>query len=586
MVKKFSFLLLSIILIFGAFLPQGKSIAATGTVTVSSDSVNVRGGPGLSYPLVKVAKRGEKFSIVKEKGDWIEIELSFGHTGWVVNWLVTKENLQNPSSAIRSSGSKGTIAKANTDQLRIRSGPGTSFRIVGFLNRGQEVSVLDQNENWYKVSSTFGEGWVTRDFLILKNEPVNQPKATNKQTSSGIVNADTLNIRKEPSASGTVIGKLTKGTNVSIYSKEKNWLEIGFANLKGWVSAEFVDTDAKAGKDTAKNEPIGMNGTVTANSLSVRSGSSLNAVIIGTVTGGQSFPILEENNNWAKIEFKSGKFGWVAGWYLEKSKTVTQTGQAVKDRNVTILHNGTNIRASANVQSDVIELANEGSSYPVLNVVNDWYEIKLKNGKKGFIAGWIVSINNSKTQIEKSGGEGYLKNKTIVLDPGHGGGDNGTTGASGTLEKELTLRTARLLYDKLRAAGAHVYLTRNSDSFIPLPSRVSAAQSYNADAFISLHYDSNLDRSVRGMTGYYYHNYQKSLADTLYSSTVAQTKLKDRGVRFGDFHVVRENKQKAVLMELGYLSNPEEEMTVKSGVFQENAASGLFNGLARFFKEN
>ncbi|MEH7300237.1 SH3 domain-containing protein [Neobacillus drentensis] len=586
MVKKFSFLLLSIILIFGAFLPQGKSSAATGTVTVSSDSVNVRGGPGLSYPLVKVAKRGEKYSIVKEKGDWIEVELSFGNTGWVVNWLVTKENMPKPSSTTTSSGSKGTIAKANTDQLRIRSGPGTSFRIVGFLNRGQEVSILDQNENWYKVSSSFGEGWVTRDFLVLKTEPADKPKATSTQTSSGIVNADTLNIRKESSATGTVIGKLTKGTIVSIYSKEKNWLEIGFANLKGWVSAEFVDTDGKAGKDTSKNEPIGMNGTVTANSLSVRSGSSLNAVIIGTVTGGQSFPILEENNNWAKIEYKSGKFGWVAGWYLEKSKASTQSGQAVKDRNVTILHNGTNIRASANVQADVIERANEGTNYPVQNVVNDWYEVKLKNGKTGFVAGWIVSINNSKTQIEKSGGEGYLKNKTIVLDPGHGGGDNGTTGASGTLEKELTLRTARLLYDKLRAAGADVYLTRNSDSFIPLPSRVSTAQSYNADAFISLHYDSNLDRSVRGMTGYYYHNYQKSLADTLYASTVAQTKLKDRGVRFGDFHVVRENNQKAVLMELGYLSNPEEEMTVKSGVFQENAASGLFNGLARFFKGN
>ncbi|MGG3564588.1 SH3 domain-containing protein [Neobacillus rhizosphaerae] len=586
MVKKFSFLLLSIILIFGAFLPQGKSIAATGTVTVSSDSVNVRGGPGLSYPLVKVAKRGEKYSIVKEKDDWIEIELSFGNTGWVVNWLVTKENMQKPSSTTTSSGSKGTIAKANTDQLRIRSGPGTSFRIVGFLIRGQEVSILDKNENWYKVSSSFGEGWVTRDFLVLKNEPAVQPKATSKQTNSGIVNADTLNIRKEPSATGTVIGKLTKGTIVSIYSKEKNWLEIGFANLKGWVSAEFVDTDAKTGKDTSKNEPIGMNGTVTANSLSVRSGSSLNAVIIGTVTGGQSFSILEENNNWAKIEYKSGKFGWVAGWYLEKSKAATQSGQAGKDRIVTILHNGTNIRASANVQADVIERANEGTSYPVQNVVNDWYQIKLKNGKTGYVAGWIVSINNSKTQIEKSGAEGYLKNKTIVLDPGHGGGDNGTTGASGTLEKELTLRTARLLYDKLRAAGANVYLTRNSDSFIPLSSRVSTAHSYNADAFISLHYDSNLDRSVRGMTGYYYHNYQKSLADTLYASTVAQTKLKDRGVRFGDFHVVRENNQKAVLMELGYLSNPEEEMTVKSGVFQENAASGLFNGLARFFKEN
>ena len=62
-------------------------------------------------------------------------------------------------------------------------------------------------------------------------------------------------------------------------------------------------------------------------------------------------------------------------------------------------------------------------------------------------------------------------------------------------------------------------------------------------------------------------------------------KIKSRGVRFGDFHVIRENSQKAVLMELGYLSNPEEEMTLNSGAFQENAATGIYNGLARYFKE-
>lgn len=587
MVKKFSFLLLSIILILGVFLPQGKSIAATGTVTVTSDTVNVRSGPGLSYPLVKVAERGEKFPIVKEKEDWIEIELSFGQTGWVVNWLVTKDNQQKTTSSKTSTSTKGKVAVATDDQIRIRSGPGTSFRIVGFLNKEQEVNVLDQNENWYKVSSPFGEGWVAREFLVVKTAQVNQQEPVSKQSGYGIVNADTLNVRMEPSQAGAVVGKLTKGTSVTIYSKQKNWVEIGFSNVKGWVSAEFVDSESKAGKDAAKNKPTGMKGTVTANSLSVRSGSTLNSAIIGTVSSGQSFAILEENNNWAKIEYKSGQYGWVAGWYLDQSTAApSQSGQAVKDQTITILHNGTNIRSSANVQANVIELANEGTSYPVKNVVNDWYEIKLKNGKTGFVAGWIVSNNNGKKQIEKSGAEGYLKNKTIVLDPGHGGGDNGTTGASGTLEKELTLRTARLLYDKLKAAGANVYLTRTSDSFIPLPSRVSTAHSYNADAFISIHYDSNLDRSVRGMTGYYYHNYQQSLADTLYSSTVGQTKLQGRGVRFGDFHVIRENNQKAVLMELGYLSNPEEEMTLKSSVYQENAASGLFNGLARFFKGN
>ncbi|WP_040207840.1 SH3 domain-containing protein [Neobacillus jeddahensis] len=585
MLKKFTLLLLSIILIFGAFLPQEKSSAASGSLTISTETVNVRSGPGLSYPLVTVATRGEKFEIVKEKDDWIEIKLSLGKTGWIVNWLVTMENDQKTTSSASSSGSNQTIAKANTDQLRVRSGPGTSFRIVGLLNEGQEVTVLDQNEYWYKITSTFGDGWVVKDFLTIKTEKqAKKPSSSSAKTSTGVVTGDTLNVRKDPSTTSPVIGKLSIGTSVTIYSKQNDWIEIGFSNLRGWASSAFIDSESGELKDSPSKTSTGINGTVTVNRLNVHSESSLDSSIIGTVTKGQSFAILEENNSAVKIEFESGSFGWIAGWYLTKTTKKSQAGQAVNGSTVTILHNGTNIRKEANVQADVAELANEGATYSVKSIVNDWYEVKLKNGKSGFVAGWIVSINGTKPQIEKAGAEGYLKNKTIVLDPGHGGGDNGTTGANGTLEKELTLRTARLLYDKLTAAGANVYLTRNNDSFISLPSRVNAAQSQNADAFISIHYDSNLDRSVRGMTGYYYHPYQEALANSVLASTVAQTKLKDRGVRIGDFHVIRENSQNATLIELGYLSNPEEEITLKSSSFQENAASGLFNGLARYFK--
>lgn len=585
MVKKFIFVLLSITLIFGAFLSPGKGLAAArNTLTISEDIVNVRGGPSLSYQLVKQVKKGEKYSILKEKGDWIQIDLSNGKTGWVANWLITKEKNNestNPTSL------ENTIAEADTDQLRVRSGPGTSFRIIGLLNKGQAVTVLENNENWIKISTPFGEGWVASQYVKMKSEKQesnSNPNGTNKM-SKGVVTGDTLNVRKEPSTTSTTIGKLSKGMSITIYSKQNNWLEIQFSNQKAWVSAKFVTIQAGSAEEQM-TKAKGVIGTVTANSLSVRSSSSLNSKIVGTIAKGEQFTILEEVNSWVKIEFKPGSFGWAAGWYLEKNTANSSSGQAVKEGTVTILHNGTNIRKEPLVQSDVLERANEGDIFEVNEVKNDWYKIKLKDGSTGYVAGWIVSISGSAPSIEKRGAQNYLKSKTIVLDPGHGGGDNGATGVGGTLEKELTLRTAQLLYDKLRAAGANVFLTRNSDSFISLPSRVSFASSIQADAFISLHYDSNLDGSVHGMTSYYYHSYQKSLAETLNTSVINETRLKNRGVRFGDFHVIRENSQQAALMELGYLSNPGEEITLNSGQFQENAATGLYNGLAHFFKGN
>jgi N-acetylmuramoyl-L-alanine amidase len=591
MQKKLSLLLLSLILIFGAYLPEGKLKAAGGSIIIASDTVNVRTGPGLSYPLAKKAKRGEKYPIIKEKGDWIQIQLSLGKTGWVVNWLVTTDKTMITKAATVP---EKTQAKANSNQLRVRSGPGTSFQVIGSLSKGQSVTILSSNENWYKISSPVVDGWVSKAYISttsVKQETSASPAAAHVSgTATAVVNTDTLNIRKGPSSSSTIVGKLTKGTSVTILSKQNNWAEVSYLKVKGWVNAKYLNNQSDAVKTTAKAPPSMLKGTVTASSLSVRSSASLNSSIVGKVTKGQSFSIIEESNNWMKVEYQSGKFGWVAGWYLDQTnKTQSNTSkqdEAVTENRVTILQNGTNIRIGPDTQSDVLLRANEGETFEVSGVENDWYQIQLKDGKTGYIAGWIVSASGTVPRIEKSGAGGYLKNKTIVLDPGHGGRDGGTTGANGTLEKDLTLRTARLLYDKLKAAGANVYLTRNSDTFISLGSRVSMGHSKNADAFISLHFDANEDRSVNGMTGYYYHVYQRKLTESLYSAAVGKTRLNNRGVGIGDYHVVRENKQKAVLMELGFISNPEEEMTVKTSSFQENAASGLYEGLARYFKES
>lgn len=587
---KISTTFLFIIILIIAFQPQPQAATATDFVTITAVSVNIREGPSLSYPLVTQVKKGEKYPILKEKNDWSQISLSNGKTGWVANWLTRKTN---SSRAADSADTPISSATASTDQLRVRSGPGINFQIIGYLNKGQKVTVIEENENWIKISTSIGEGWVSNQFIMIDSRRSSNSSDKNHDTRKGIITESTQFVRKDPSSTSKALGKLTKGMKITIYSQKKDWLEINYSNHRAWVKSKFVDI---LPKDTSKNsskvpsmsDKNGIMGTVTASSIHIRNEASLRSTIVGTVNKGQSFIILAEKNNWAKIEYKSGKTGWIVSWYLDKAspKSPSATGQEVKQSTITILQDGSNIRKSPNLQSNVVERANVGDHYTVSNLENNWYQIKLKNGTSGYIAGWIVSINGSAPKIEKPGAEIYFKNRTIVLDPGHGGVDNGTTGAGGTLEKDLTIRTATLVYDKLKAAGANVILTRNNDSYISLPSRVRTSISQHADAFVSLHYDSSEDRSIRGMTGYYYSSHQKQLAEYLYYSTMKQTKLLNRGIRNGDFHVIRENKQNAALLELGYLSNLEEEMTLNSKPFQENAAAGIYNGLAHFFKDH
>ncbi|MDQ7862033.1 N-acetylmuramoyl-L-alanine amidase [Peribacillus frigoritolerans] len=97
--------------------------------------------------------------------------------------------------------------------------------------------------------------------------------------------------------------------------------------------------------------------------------------------------------------------------------------------------------------------------------------------------------------------------------------------------------------------------------FHSLP-RVSTSHIHNADAFISLHYDSTKDQITSGITTYYYHDYQRALAATLANSLGSTMQVPNRGSRYGNYHVTRENKRVATLIELGYLSNPVERVDI------------------------
>lgn len=569
------------LLLLSPFPNKPNSAFAEGsTVEITTDTLNVREGPGLSYKVIEVGKRGDRFSVIDEKSDWIQVSLnSSGKKGWVAAWLVKKH------SSNEVSASKNGIVTVN--QLRVRSGPSTSYQVVTTLSQGATVTIIKTESNWHQIKASNVTGWVAAEFIQdIKTDTGGS--SSNQQT--GKVTANNLNVRSTASTSGNILGKLQKGSSVSILSVEGSWVKIQYNGQAAWISKEFVEISSTSSQPSAPNQTStnpssGLIGTITATSLNVRSTGSLSGKIVGTVSKGQAFEILAEENNWAKIKLKDGQLGWVASWYLSKEQSSTTTKVDVEENStVTILYNGTNIRKSATTNSTVISRANSGETLTVLSVQNDWYEIKLKNGSKGFVAGWLVTVSGASQQIERPGAEQYLKNKVIVIDPGHGGRDTGATGIKGSYEKNLTLKTAQLLYDKLKSAGANVVMTRNTDSYLSLSSRVGMSHTHAADAFVSIHFDSILDSSVRGMTSYYYHNYQQKLATTVGKEVASFTKLKDRGVRYGDYHVLRENKRASVLLELGYLSNSAEETLVNSTSYQANAATGIYQGLAKYFK--
>ena len=180
-----------------------------------------------------------------------------------------------------------------------------------------------------------------------------------------------------------------------------------------------------------------------------------------------------------------------------------------------------------------------------------------------------------------------LDGVTIMLDPGHGYDDNGAPGIagvdSGYTEKDLNLVTAGATATHLRSLGATVTLTREDDSFPTLQERHQLAGNELPDYYISLHHNSiellKNPSEVSGVEAFYFDSESSEFSESLMKTTAAATQRKERYSNEGYFYVCRQTGMKSVLLELGYMVNPDEfeDCVSLEGVLR--AASGVAGGI-------
>jgi len=220
-------------------------------------------------------------------------------------------------------------------------------------------------------------------------------------------------------------------------------------------------------------------------------------------------------------------------------------------------------------------------------------------------------------------GPGARPIQMIVLDAGHGGHDPGAS-HHGLREKDLNLDIVRRLRSALQAQGLSVTMTRDSDEFISLSRRPAVATRVNADLFISVHVNANNSRHISGIEVYYPResqvNAQGSLPPRVHSSEVvtanptirqilwdlllsrsrndsrrlamhicramrSKLRVRCRGVHGARFVVLREARMPAVLVEVGYVSNPEEAQRLGNPSYRQAAAEGIAQGIIAYVRQ-
>lgn len=180
--------------------------------------------------------------------------------------------------------------------------------------------------------------------------------------------------------------------------------------------------------------------------------------------------------------------------------------------------------------------------------------------------------------------ERLLVERRITLDPGHGGSDPGAIGPDGVREKDVTLALANRLRQDMVAAGIDVQMTRTRDVDLDLHPRVDIGDAFGSDVFISIHANAIPNPAVRGIQTYYYNSDSERLATLIQHSLVTRLKAPDRGVHRDNFVVVKYNRMPACLVEIGYITNPKEELLIESAGYQEKAARAILAGVQTYFK--
>lgn len=217
-------------------------------------------------------------------------------------------------------------------------------------------------------------------------------------------------------------------------------------------------------------------------------------------------------------------------------------------------------------------------------------------------ASFTIIITAAAVYAKKADKE--IPNLTVVVDAGHGGMDGGAVGHSGTLEKDINLSVSKILCKMLEARGASVIMTRDEDISLhdesantvreqkrsDLSKRKALAGDEKTDIFISVHMNKFEQEKYRGAQVFYAdNNGSHALADCIRTELVKVSEKSDgRELKkaYDTMYILKSTDNPAVIVECGFLSNPEEEQLLLSKKYQNKIAKAITDGVCAYVKSN
>lgn len=560
--------------------PLSENYIVGDYVFAKSNTSVIRRGALTGYSIAEKLTANDDLKVIdtffnQNNEFWIRVQSSNNVSGWIHSEDIIKSPKLNTTYYLNQPGT-------------VRSGALDSYRQLASLPTGSAIYVTDtftnnNKELWYRVKLESGEtGWINATSVTSKIIHINK---------SLRVGTNATYAYKGAMYTYSKVSKLPYNTSTKVLyefinNQNQHWYNVQLSNSKkAWVpKAELFNSLAD------RQFVYSINSNVLHKSATSSSGYNTK------VQAGEQLLYLWSHNDWINVENSKGVRGWILKSGTRefipnvfRNPAITKSGNAStltweKSQNFSI---GNKLLSNGVVQLTGSKLYTE---LPAQSITG----LKSITATSSAITltpqpGYMIQVRNNSNQTQVKVMPIGLSGKRIIIDAGHGDNDPGAIGPTNLREKDVTLDVSKKLKAELERQGAIVTLTRSDDTYLTLEQRTKVANSSDSDAFISIHANASVSTSARGTETYYNTAYNFNgprssiLAKYIQDSLVDRINTYDRGTKTANFYVIKNNELPSALVELAFISNPNEESMLKNNVIRGQAAVGIAEGLKKYF---
>ncbi|KQU26274.1 hypothetical protein ASG65_14635 [Bacillus sp. Leaf13] len=277
-----------------------------------------------------------------------------------------------PAEQINNIETSNMYVNVSSGSLNMRKSASENAGVVAKLMKGTQVTVYSESNGWAKIKADGKEGYVSTKYLSTTKTVTVTTATTAVKTTTKYVNVSsgTLNMRKSGTDSASIVAKLTRGTQVTVYSESRGWAKIKANGKEGYVSTKYLST-TKPGTVTKAEVPVKTTTkyvNVSSGTLNMRKSGTETASIVAKLSKGMQVTVYSESKGWAKIK-ANGKDGHVSTKYLSTTKPVTGSTPSTPEKTTTKYVNvssGTlNMRKSGTETASIVAKLSKGTQVTV-----------------------------------------------------------------------------------------------------------------------------------------------------------------------------------------------------------------------------